>query len=60
MFGYLDCFSDYAGMVAANVGYDFCFVKVSTVSGTLECSDSADRWFSSLVSLMCSAILVEM
>jgi hypothetical protein len=33
VFGYFDCFSDYWGLVAADVGYDFCFVKVTAVSG---------------------------
>jgi hypothetical protein len=27
-FSYFSCFSVYAGMVGADVGYDFCFVEV--------------------------------
>jgi hypothetical protein len=31
VFSYFSCFPDYAGMVGADVGYDFCFVKVDAV-----------------------------
>jgi hypothetical protein len=33
VFGYFDCFNDYAGMEAADVGYDFCFIS-HAVSGS--------------------------
>jgi hypothetical protein len=56
VFGYFDRLSDYAEMVAPDVDYDFRFVKVNAV----ECLSTANRWFSSLVSLVCSVILVEM
>lgn len=39
VFGYFIFFPDYAGMVAADVGCDFCFVNVDAVecSATTEC-----------------------
>lgn len=33
LLGYLDCFPECKGMVDADDGSDFCFVKVNTVSG---------------------------
>jgi hypothetical protein len=34
LFEYLDCVSDYVGMVTADTEYDICFVKISAVSGS--------------------------
>jgi hypothetical protein len=31
VFSYFSCFPDYAGMVGADVGYDFCFVEVDAM-----------------------------
>jgi hypothetical protein len=62
VFCYFDGFPDDAGMVDPAIDYDFCSSEVDAVSCRVsaECLSTADRGFSSLVSLMCSKILVDM
>jgi hypothetical protein len=62
VFCYFDGFPDDAGMVDPDIVYDFCSIEVDAVSCrvSVECLCTAERGISSLVSLMCFKILVDM
>jgi hypothetical protein len=58
VFSYFSCFFDYAGTVGMDVTSVLSKLVLCLVA--TESLATADCWFSSLVSLMCSEILVEM